>query len=429
MCGFVLVVISCVWLSAHARAQSDVRSEPGLLRGASSINAEAVEMQSNEERRMLQASTTFSPAPCQSRSDYTKDQDCGAAIAGSFGNLAGLLVKGFRGGWKDGDGQEFLDGIIDVPQGFVETHFPMPVTMVSQILFPMLKSFVGIAMDPADTDTASGYVMLKHIFRRKLRSNQFRIDALIDEIEWFESLFLKNVSLMNQSDVYKEASLAHLLNLQHDLALGQELFFGAECLSLADEANFQLISAGTCQDQPNAANSIIDVPLCEQAARVLGLPDDTVHRLTNLQTSWLLPVSVCGALQQQSRQPGSGCHRCTSGALQRFSGGLGGSRAMQGLAASWHLGDGSYVCCCKSRGLARHRGQLPGTPGDLCQASRDALEQVRGRGPVELLFHRVRGAPRLPPAASGNQPVPCNQRVVLVVAGRVLVGQVHHGRP
>merc|ERR1719401_545436 len=228
---------------------------------------------------------TANAPTCASGSSFTGNKKCAEAIGGALGNLIGLVAKGFAGGWEDVEGTEIVGSVLDTVQGFIEAYGTLPLTMVSKLMFPLLKSFVGVAMENPTEDTVSGYISLKQIFKRKLRSNQLRMDALEGQFDWFEGLFLKNESLINSSTVYKSAALSFLLNMQHDFELDQELFFGAECLLTGRSDNFGIISAGKCSAALDKDNSILSWKLCEQAARALGLGDVTVENLTRADGS------------------------------------------------------------------------------------------------------------------------------------------------
>jgi len=219
---------------------------------------------------------------CGSKDDFTGNKDCVGAIAESLGGLVGLVTKGFAGGWEDDDGKEFLGSVIDLTQGVIEATNVLPVTLVSAIMFPMLKSFLGVAMDSPTEGTLSGYVTLKLIFERKLRGNAFRMDVLEEELDWFDGLFLKDKTLINSSVVYNSAGLSHLLNMQHDFALDQPLFFGAECLLTGDKDNFRKISAGRCSAQLGDSD-IMHWQFCEQAAKALDLGSTTVTNVTSAE--------------------------------------------------------------------------------------------------------------------------------------------------
>jgi hypothetical protein len=176
----------------------------------------------------------------------------------------------FGGELEDGDGKALVSAIIGASQGVIEAFLPAGLTMVTQLFFALLRGWLGVASDKPYVYTPHGYVTLKRLFRQKARSNLVRMDALKDEIDWFQGIFLNNKTMIEHSDVYEAAGLSSLLNIQHDLALDQGMFFGAECILAAEEDNFRQIETGKCWEYEVVDKSILDTELCEHAARVLG---------------------------------------------------------------------------------------------------------------------------------------------------------------
>jgi len=276
-----LRIATMLWsVSAGAHAQGEEVAK--LLRGATSTTSQPKEVEESEKRALSaspgQDSSPTPPSPgCNVPADYTRNKDCAGAILGSLGDLFGLLGKSFTGSLEEGDWQTLAGSAISATQGMLEAHVLFfPVTLISQIFFPILKSMVGVAMEPASVDTLSAFVSLKQLFRQKVRSNQIKMDAMEEEFDWFDGLFLKNKTLLSSSPVYEAAGLSYLLNFQHDFALNQDLFFGAECLLVGDESNFLQIPGGLCSEQAEASSLITEKQLCEQAAIALGLDNTTV---------------------------------------------------------------------------------------------------------------------------------------------------------
>lgn len=219
---------------------------------------------------------------CGGLGDLLGDSDCGEAAADAFSGLletAGALLSGKKldqDAWND-----LATGSIAGLGAILGATIPFPVSMLSQLVIPLVSGMHGQLTAAAAKDSSASYVALQQLFRQSMKRNGARYQALVDEWEWFKTL--RNQTLNNNGALYEAAALSWLLNVQHDLAIQQESFFNVECLQMLDKSRFANISDGRCEEIGLAP--ISDVAMCDVAGHHLkGLSldvNDNVGRIYN----------------------------------------------------------------------------------------------------------------------------------------------------